>query len=136
VIFALYHKLGEIAEGHLIVITSKIICLPSGEPQRLRILLIDGTNLDVWFSLSGKYSYHWDRRIIGKGIYRFDNAQHKKWEKEKTYPHHFHHENENNVIDSSLPQKPEEAIVYVLEFVTSIIAKESGENKKRLFDEF
>ncbi|MBC8186315.1 hypothetical protein H8E88_34975 [candidate division KSB1 bacterium] len=78
-ILKIYHKLENIAEDHFVVTNCKIIYLPSGEAQKLRIFLIDGTILDIWLSVTGRYSYHWDRRLIQKGIYRFDNAPHKKW---------------------------------------------------------
>ncbi|MFZ3058495.1 MAG: DUF6516 family protein [Candidatus Methanoperedens sp.] len=57
-----------------VVLETKIIKLPSGEPAKLRIELIDGSFADVWISISGKYSYHWDRSEIDGTIYRYDNA--------------------------------------------------------------
>jgi len=41
-----------------VVVETRIIELPSGEPAKLRIELIDGSFADVWISISGKYSYH------------------------------------------------------------------------------
>ena len=36
------------------------------DANELRIILIDGSFIDVWFSLKlhGRYSYHWDRQAI------------------------------------------------------------------------
>jgi len=80
-ILKLYHKLEIIAVDHFVVTNSKIIYLPSGETQKLRIFLVDGTILDIWISITNRYSYHWDRRINKKGIYRFDNAPTKNGQK-------------------------------------------------------
>jgi len=124
-ILRLYQKLFKIAEQHLTVNSCKIIYLPSGEPQKLRIFIIDGTILDVWLAQSGKYSYHWDRRNIQKGIYRFDNAPHKKWKKIKSYPHHLHFKSEEKVIESNISKKFDEALMEVLNFIQDILAKES-----------
>jgi len=44
--------------------------------NELRIILSDGSFVDVWFSLKlfDRYSYHWGRRAIDGKIYRHDNA--------------------------------------------------------------
>lgn len=43
--------------------------------NELRIVLIDGSFIDVWFSLKleGRYNYHWERKFIDGAIYRHDN---------------------------------------------------------------
>jgi len=50
--------------------------------NELRIILTDGSFVDVWFSLKlqGRYSFHWERRAIDGTIYRHDNAPHRRWE--------------------------------------------------------
>ena len=73
-----------------IVLETKILELPSGEASKLRIELVDGSFADVWISVSGKYSYHWNRLEIDGTIYRYDNAPHKVWAYVATFPHHFH----------------------------------------------
>ena len=47
--------------------------------NELRILLKDGSFVDVWFSLklANRYGYHWERRPIDGTIFRHDNAPHK-----------------------------------------------------------
>ncbi len=75
-----------------IVLETKIFKLSSGEPAKLRIELVDGSFADIWVSISGKYSYHWDRSEIDRTIYRFDNAPHKVWANVATFPHHFHNQ--------------------------------------------
>lgn len=86
---------------------TKIIRLPSGEPAKLRVELIDGSFADIWISVSEKYSYHWDRLETNGTIYRYDNAPHKVWEYLATFPHHFHNKYEKTVIESSMPVNPE-----------------------------
>jgi hypothetical protein len=100
-----------------VVVETRIIELPSGEPAKLRIELIDGSFADVWVSISGKYSYHWDRLEIDGTIYRYDNAPHKAWNFTSTFPHHFHNTNEKTVIDSDMPLKPSMQMKHFMEFV-------------------
>jgi hypothetical protein len=69
--------------------------------------------IDVWLSIKGKYSYHWERRAKTGQIFRHDNAP--DFPKIKTFPKHFHDGNEQNVKESFLSDKPEEA---VREFLT------------------
>lgn len=58
-------ELESIAKGFSEVVTdTKIIKLPSGEPLKLRIYILDKSFLDVWISISGKYSYHWKEDIL------------------------------------------------------------------------
>ena len=123
-ILNLYRKLSSIAEKYIVVINSQIIYFPSGEPHKLRLFIVDGSTVDIWLSSSGKYSYHWERRQIYKGIYRFDNAQHKRWEKIKTYPKHFHSGDELNVKESNISGNPEEAIKEILDFINSKLKSE------------
>ena len=85
-----------------IVLETIILKLPSGEPTKLRIELVDGSFADVWISVSGKYSYHWDRLGIDGTIYRYDNAPHKVWEYVETFPHHFHNGDAKTVIESDM----------------------------------
>lgn len=60
------------------VVHAEILKLPTGDPLKLRLSIVDGSLLDVFISASGRYSYHWERGMISKGeIYRHDNAPHK-----------------------------------------------------------
>lgn len=123
-ILKLYRELQELAEAHLIVASGKILFLPCGEPQKLRLFIIDNTFLDIWYSVSGKYAYHWDRQIIGKGIYRFDNAPHTKWKHVTTFPDHLHDGVEDNVKESFISSNPQKAILEVLDFAAAILIEE------------
>jgi len=57
-----------------VVAETEVFKLPSGEPTKLRIELVDGSFADVWISISGRYSYHWNRLEVNGTIYRYDNA--------------------------------------------------------------
>jgi hypothetical protein len=87
--------------------------------NELRIIFNDGSFMDVWFSLKleGRYSYHWERKAIDGAIYRHDNAPHKRWQSVITFPRHFHNGDENEVVESHISAKPEEALRTFLIFV-------------------
>jgi hypothetical protein len=76
-----------------------------------RIILTDGSVVDIWFSLrlSGRYSVHWERRSSDGTIYRHDNAPHQRGQSVVTFPRHVHHGSEANVSDSHISEVPEEA---------------------------
>jgi hypothetical protein len=85
----------------------------------LRIFLIDGSYLDVWYSLKleNRFSYHWERRHIDGSIYRHDNAPHKSWKHVSTFPKHFHDGEEENVLDSDIADIPEDGLRSFLLFI-------------------
>ena len=89
------------------------------DENELRIILTDGSFIDIWFSLSkkGRYSYHWERKKIDGTIYRHDNVPHLRWKDIATYPKHFHESEESNVRESYISSNPEIAIREVLDFV-------------------
>jgi len=120
----LYQKLESIARQFKeVVVETKIYQLSSGEPAKLRIELIDGSFADVWVSISGKYSYHWDRLEIDGTMYRFDNAPHKAWASVATFPHHFHNRNEKTVTESNLPSVPETQMKYFMDFIRKTLVE-------------
>ncbi len=86
---------------------------------KLRIHLIDGSFLDVWFSrkIPGRYAYHWERRAIDGSIYRHDNRPHEYLRSMESFPKHFHDGNEGNVKESTINENPEKAIREFLNFV-------------------
>jgi len=57
----------------------------------LRIVFIDESYCDAWFSLKlvGRYSLHWERSFIDGTIYRHDNAPHLRWRGIKNIPSAF-----------------------------------------------
>jgi Family of unknown function (DUF6516) len=109
-------RLREIAEVEFVDIVLQTIIPDLNE---LRIILTDGSFVDVWFSLKlqGRYSFHWERRALDGKIYRHDNAPHKRWESVATFPRHFHDGSETNVSESHLSEVPEEALREFLAFV-------------------
>ncbi len=96
--------------------------------NELRIILTDGSFVDVWFSLklAGRYSYHWERRAVDGTIYRHDNAPHKHWQSVATFPKHFHNASETNVVESYLSEVSEKALREFLTFVRNKMATTSG----------
>ena len=111
-----YLKLKNIAlqEFPDVVVSASITRGPLNVVKSLRLFFTDNSFLEVWISGS-KYSYHW-QRIDGK-IYRHDNAPHKKHERIKTFPKHFHYSSEDSVKDSHIADNPEIAIRDFLKFV-------------------
>ena len=91
----------------------------SPDMNELRIILADGSFVDLWFSLKleGRWSYHWERKALDLRIYRHDNTPHKRWQGVKTFPKHFHEGTEEQVIESSISDVPEEALRQFLTFV-------------------
>jgi len=71
--------LREIAEVEFSDIVKEAVISDINE---LRIMLKEGSFIDVWFSLKlvERYSYHWERRAIDGTIYRHDNAPHNRWD--------------------------------------------------------
>jgi len=96
---------------------------PSGAIERLRIFLLDDSFVDVWLSMSGKYSFHWEHRHVRGLIHRHDNAPHVKWKNIKTFPKHFHDGNDDNVKESYIPNDPVTATEYFLSFSRDFIGK-------------
>ena len=97
-----------------IVVSASVIRGPLNTAKSLRIFFIEDSFLEVWLS-EKKYSYHW-QRTDGK-IFRHDNAPHKKHERIKTFPKHFHEGSEGDVKESNLDDKPEIALREFLNFV-------------------
>jgi len=101
-----------------VAVSAEILRLPTGDPVKLRLDIADGSLLDVYISLSGRYSYHWERRMTpAADIYRYDNAPHERWRFLASFPRHFHDGAESHVVESDLADKPEHAIRQVLSFV-------------------
>ena len=109
-------RLREIAEVEFADIVLEALIPDINE---LRIILSDGSFVDVWFSLklSDRYSYRWERRAIDGKIYRHDNAPHKRWQSVATFPRHFHDGSELSVSESRISEVPEEALRQFLTFV-------------------
>ena len=119
-ISTIYETLRAIALGEFpdLIVSARILSLPTGDPLKLRLDIVDGSLLDIFISVSGRYSYHWERRLIPSGdLYRHDNAPHNKWRHVATFPKHFHDGDENNVVESHISNTPKDAIREFLIFV-------------------
>jgi hypothetical protein len=117
----IYDKLKEI-----ILRSFPEIVVSIDEPYgKLRIYLVDGSFLDVWLSykIPKRYAYHWEHRHIDGKVHRHDNRPHESLKHIKTYPKHFHNETENNTQESYISEKPEEALIYFLNFIKEKIQK-------------
>lgn len=119
-ILAIYGALRTIALNEFadVVVSAQIVSLPTGDPLKLRLDIVDGSLLDVFISISGRYSYHWERRLTSKGdLYRHNNAPHDKWRYVATFPKHFHDGSGSNVVESHISDDPEDAMREFLTFV-------------------
>ncbi len=118
-------RLREIAEVEFATIVVEAL-VP--DINQLRIILGDGSFVDVWFSLKlrGRYSYHWERRAIDGTIYRHDNAPHRRWRIVATFPRHFHDGSEDRVVESHLSEDVEQALREFLTFVQERLKLRSG----------
>ncbi len=109
-----------------IVVRAEISRLQSGETLKLRLFLSDDSFVEVHASATGRYSYHWERRLSGRSdIYRFDNAPHHCWQHVSTYPHHFHDGSEEMATESPLSTDPQEGLRVVCRFVREKLRSES-----------
>jgi hypothetical protein len=92
---------------------------------KLRILLIDGSHIDVWLSLKkkGVYAYHWERRAIDGSVYRHNNLPDKTARKLKTFPKHFHNGTEKTVVESHISDEPVAAVKSLLEFARNLVRR-------------
>lgn len=126
-ILEIYKRQLETAQDQFrdILINGIILYSESGEPLKLRLDIIDGSIVDVFCSVRGKYSYHWEKGTMGEFIYRHDNAPHKKWKNIKTFPKHFHNGSDNEVIESSISDDPFIAIEQFLNFVRDELIRTS-----------
>ena len=122
-ILRLYKNLLDIATTEFVTVveSGEIFYSQGMEPWKVRLYLCDGSVVDIYYSVKGKYSYHWDRRLITNEIFRHDNAPHQRWKYISSFPKHFHNGSEDIVLPSFLPDIPELAIRDFLNFVVKRI---------------
>lgn len=113
----MYETLERIAltEYSDIVTGTLLIMRRSNVPLKLRLLIRDGTFIDVWLNPTAtRYSYHWEQRAVRGCLQRHDNApDHPNI---STHPKHFHNGSETDVKESHIPDSPPDALRYVLDF--------------------
>ncbi len=124
----LYQRIAKIAQKSFDDLATHIDFLggTAANPDKVRILIIDGSFLDIWLSEEGDYSFHWERRRQTGEIFRWDNAPHHP--QIKTFPDHFHKYNEKNVVSSKLSSNYDLAVQEVFEFIRKYIEKKSDTN--------
>ena len=123
----IYNALGRIAltEFSDVVVSATVLALPTGDPLKLRLDVVDGSILDVFLSVSGRYSYHWERRLTASGaVYRHDNAPHVRWRSVASFPKHFHAGSDDNILESQISDIPQEALREFLIFVRHTLLRE------------
>jgi hypothetical protein len=122
-LYTSYRNLTYIAENEFkdIVTATTFLGGKASAPNKLRIYFIDHSFLDVWLSVDGDYSYHWEHRAQRGMIHRGDNApDHPEL---RTFPKHFHDGSERDVEESELDDDYEQAIRAILRFVKSNLAE-------------
>ena len=81
--------------------------------DRVRVILCDGSFVDIWFNARGKYSYHWQRE--SGAVFRFNNAPH--YPAMPTHPHHLHAGTEENILASPVRGVTEADARLVMAFI-------------------
>ncbi len=114
-----YDELANIAEDEFfdVVLYSQIVA------GKLRLHIIDGSYLDVWFSVKirGRFAYHWERRMIDGSIYRYDNRPHEKFRHMKSFPKHFHDGSDEAIREGEFGEDPKEILRAFLQIVRAKI---------------
>ena len=90
--------------------------------NKLRVVLNEGSFIDIWYSEidKKKFSYHWERTMIDGSIYWHDTTADIRWKNIKTFPKHFHNGNYENVIESDLSDTP---LIAIRQFLSFILTK-------------
>ncbi len=111
----LYIQLARMVEREF----SDIVEQVEARKERLRLHVIDGSFIDVWFSrrIPCKYAFHWERRHIDNTVYRWDNAAHRRIERLETFPHHFHEGNQHCIRPFKAKETMEDTLRIILEYV-------------------
>jgi len=91
--------------------------------DKLRVLIRDGSIVDIWFSkkIPGRFSYHWERRQIDGTIYRHDNFPDPGWEEVATFPKHFHNGSQNRVHESKINDDPASGVREFMDFIRKML---------------
>lgn len=90
---------------------------PSSE--KLRLIINDKSFIDIRISrtIVNRFDFHWERREVNGTIYRYDNFPDIKFKHLKTFPCHFHTEEENKVVEADFSQDAYHAFIDFMEFV-------------------
>ncbi len=110
--------IAQCAEEHFSDILSEAPIIYS---DKVRLVFIDGSYMDIRYPVDSKYSFHWGRE---DGIIRIDTAPHHR--QLSTYPRHMHLGKEENVVEDSVTRVNntiEENVKGVLGFVRRKLGK-------------
>lgn len=90
---------------------------------KLRVLLTDGSYIDVWASrkLAGRFGFHWERQHLDGRIFRYDNFPDVDWSAVSTFPFHFHAGSQTHVVAAPFSTELEPAFREFMAFVQRTI---------------
>lgn len=93
---------------------------------KLRILLRDGSFMEVWLSVKrpGTYAYHWERHEVDGTIYRHNNLPDRQARNLTTYPRHFHDRRKEVIRESNISDVPEDALKEFLRFAQRVLGEQ------------
>ena len=83
--------------------------------DKVRLIFIDDSYMDIRYPVDSKYSFHWQRK---DEMIRIDTAPHHR--QLLTYPRHIHMGKENNIVEdtiTNIDNNIEENVKCVLGFV-------------------
>lgn len=94
---------------------------------KLRIILMDKSFIDVNVSnkLKNKFGFHWETKNKLNEIYRYDNFPDINWRHLKSFPYHFHFQEQNNVIEPTFPKDLLNGFRGFMDFVKNLIQAET-----------
>lgn len=110
--------IAQCAEEHFSDILSEAPIIFS---DKVRLVFIDGSYMDIRYPVDSKYSFHWQRK---NEIIRIDTAPHHH--KLSTYPRHMHIGKEDDVVEDTVTEIDntiEENVMCVLGFVRGKLKK-------------
>ncbi len=110
--------IAQCAEGHFSDILNEAPVIFS---DKVRLIFVDGSYMDIRYPLDSKYSFHWQREYE---IIRIDTAPHHR--QLSTYPRHMHIGKEEDIFEDSVTRidnTVEENVKCVLEFVRTKLGK-------------
>lgn len=89
--------------------------------DKVRLVFVDGSYMDIRYPVKSKYSFHWQRE---DEMIRIDTAPHHRHL--STYPRHMHIGKEDDVVEDSVTKidnTTEENVKGILGFVRSKLEK-------------
>ena len=110
--------IAQCAQEHFFEILSETPIIFS---DKVRLVFIDGSFMDIRYPVDSKYSFHWQR---DNEMIRIDTAPHHR--QLSTYPRHMHIGKEDDVVEDTVTEIDntiEENVACVLGFVRNKLKK-------------